>query len=138
MSQQNIGLVRTGYAAFGRGDIPGFLALLDENVDWKTPGLDDLPTAGTRRGPAEVAQFFGVLNQLIDFEEFQPEAYFADGDRVVVLGTARIRVKGGSGQTLTEHWCHTFTIRSGKIVAFYEYLDTAPFAAELRMAGARA
>ena len=138
MSQQNIGLVQSGYAAFGRGDIPAFLSLLDANVEWTTPGMPDLPTAGTRRGPAKVGEFFGILTQLLDFELFEPQAYFADGDRVVVLGTARTRVKGGSGKPLVEDWCHVFTVRNGKIVAFYEYLDTAPFAAELKTAGARA
>jgi ketosteroid isomerase-like protein len=138
MSQQNIGLVQSGYAAFGRGDIPGFLSLLDADVEWITPGLPELPTAGTRRGPTQVAEFFGVLTQLIEFEDFEPRAFFADGDRVVVLGTARTRVKGGSGQWLVENWCHVFTIRNGKIVAFFEYLDTAPFAAELNAATARA
>ena len=136
MSQHNIGLVQSGYEAFGRGDIATFLSLLDANVEWTTPGTSDLPTAGTRRGPAQVGEFFGVLSQLIDFEHFEPQTFFADGDRVIVLGTARTRVKGGSGQSLTEHWCHAFTIRDGKITAFYEYLDTAPFAAELKTAGA--
>ena len=138
MSQQNIGLVQSGYAAFGRGDIPGFLSLLDANVEWTTPGPSDMPTAGTRRGPAQVGEFFGVLAQLLEFEHFEPTAYFAEGDRVVVLGTARTKVKGGSGNPLVEDWCHAFTIRNGKIVAFFEYLDTSAFAAELKMVGARA
>jgi ketosteroid isomerase-like protein len=138
MSQQNISVVQNGYAAFGRGDIPGFLSLLDAHVEWTTPGTSDLPTAGTRRGPAQVGEFFGVLDQLVAFEHFEPQSFLTDGDRVVVLGTARSKVKGGSGKSLVEHWCHVFTVRNGKIVAFFEYLDTAPFAAELKMAGARA
>ena len=138
MSQQNIGLVQRGYEAFGRGDIPAFLSLLDANVEWTTPGTFDLPTAGTRRGPAEVGEFFGILAGLVDFEHFEPQTFFADGDRVIVLGTARSKVKGGSGRSLTEHWCHAFTIRNGKIATFYEYLDTAPFAAELKTVTARA
>ena len=138
MSQQNIDLVQQGYAAFGRGDMPTFLSLLDANIEWTTPGMSDLPTAGTRRGPAQVGEFFGVLSELVDFEHFEPQAFFADGDRVVVLGTARTKVKGGSGQSLTENWCHTFKVRNGKIVEFFEYLDTAPFAAELKTVGARA
>ena len=39
MSQQNIELAKAGYAAFGRGDIPGLLSLLDAGIEWKTPGL---------------------------------------------------------------------------------------------------
>jgi ketosteroid isomerase-like protein len=138
MSQQNIGIVQDGYAAFGRGDIPGFLSLLDPNVEWTTPGLSDLPTAGTRRGPAQVAEFFGVIASLIDFETFEPKTFLTDGDRVIVLGTARSKVKGGSGRPLVDEWCQVFTFRNGKFATFFEYLDTAPFAAELKTVGARA
>ena len=137
MSQQNIDVVQNGYAAFGRGDIPGFLSLLDANVEWKTPGSADLPLAGTRRGPAQVAEFFGLLAQIVEFEHFEPQTFIADGDRVVVLGMDRIKIKGGSGKSLSEPWCHVFTVRNGKIVAFQEYFDTAAVAAELKTAGAR-
>ena len=137
MSQQNIGVVQEGYAAFGRGDIPGLLSLLDDSVEWKTPGAADLPTAGTRRGRSEVGAFFGTLNEIIEFEAFEPRSFLADGDRVVVVGTDRYKVKGGSGKSLTEEWCHIFTIKDGKIVAFQEYIDTSALAAELKSTAAR-
>ena len=137
MSQQNIGVVQSGYAAFGRGDIPGLLSMLDASVEWRTPGASDRPTAGTRRGPAEVGDFFRALNELIEFEQFEPQSFLADGDRVVVLGVDRFKVKGGSGKSLAEAWCHVFTVRDGKIVAFQEYIDTAALAAELKTAAAR-
>jgi ketosteroid isomerase-like protein len=138
MSQENIGVVQQGYAAFGRGDIPGLLSLLDANVEWKTPGSADLPTAGLRRGHAQVADFFRTLSELLDFEHFEPQSFLADGDRVVVLGVDRFKVKGGSGKSLTEEWCHVFTVRGGKVIAFMEYIDTAGLAAELKMAAASA
>lgn len=137
MSQQNIGVVQGCYAAFGRGDIPGLLSTLDASIEWKTPGASDLPTAGTRRGHAEVADFFRVVNELIDFEHFEPQTFLADGDRVVVLGIDRYKVKGGSDKALAEAWCHVFTVRGGKIVSFEEYIDTAALAAELKTAAAR-
>ena len=131
MSQSNIDIVQSGYAAFGRGDLDGLLSLLDANVEWKTPGASDLPTAGTRRGHAQVREFFGVLNELFDFEHFAPLSFIADGDRVVVLGEDRLKVKG-TGKTLSEEWCHIFTIQNGKVVAFQEFMDTAAFTAELK------
>ena len=136
MSQQNIDLVQSGYAAFGRGDLDGLIATLDHDVEWKTPGAADLPTAGVRRGHAQVREFFGVLSDAIEFEHFEPQTFIADGDRVVVLGFDRFRVKGGE-RTISEPWCHVFTIRNGKIVAFQEFLDTAALAAELKAATAR-
>ena len=138
MSQENIGLVQKGYDAFGRGDINGLLSLLDANVEWTSPGASDLPTAGTRRGLAQVGEFFKTVGEIFEFESFEPQTFIADGDRVVVLGVDQIKVKGGSGKQLKESWCHVFTIRNGKISAFQEYIDTAAFAAELKTVGARA
>lgn len=137
MSQQNIGLVQSGYAAFGRGDIPAFLTLLDASVEWKTPGPSDLPTAGTRRGPAQVGEFFGTLAGIMDFEQFEPQTFIADGDKVVVVGREKFKVKA-TGKTISGDWCHVFTVRNGKIVAFHEFLDTAALTAELKTASARA
>ena len=137
MSQQNIDLVQSGYAAFGRGDIPAFLSLLDANIEWKTPGPADLPTAGTRRGPAQVGEFFGTLVGIIDFEHFEPTTFLADGDKVVVIGHEKFKVKA-TGKSITGDWCHVFTIRNGKVVAFHEFLDTASLVGELKTAGARA
>ena len=63
--QDNRALVQRGYDAFGRGDIEALLALLDDNVEWITPGPSDLPTAGRRRGRQQVAEFFkGVDSSL--------------------------------------------------------------------------
>jgi ketosteroid isomerase-like protein len=138
MSQQNISVVQQTYEAFGRGDVPGLLSLLDSNVEWTTPGADDLPTAGTRRGAAQVGEFFKTIGELLEFDSFEPQTFIADGDRVVVLGVDRVRVKGGSGKSLNEAWCHVFTIRDGRIAAFREYMDTAAFAAELKAITARA
>ena len=135
MSQSNIDIAQSGYVAFGRGDLDGLVSLLDANVEWKTPGTSDLPTAGTRRGHAQVREFFGLLNELFDFEHFAPLSFIADGDRVVVLGEDRVKVKG-TGKTLSEDWCHVFTIRDGKVVAFQEFMDTAALAAELKAAAA--
>ncbi len=132
MSQQNIELVQRGYAAFGNGDIDGLLATMHEDVEWKTPGAADLPTAGSRRGHAEVRKFFKVIDELIEFESFEPQRFIADAERVVVLGVDKFKVKGGSGKTINESWCHVFTIRDGRVVAFQEYIDTAGLAAELK------
>ena len=137
MSQQNIELVQSGYAAFGRGDVPGLIALFDSNIEWKTPGPSDLPTAGTRRGHSQVADFFGTLGQMFDFEQFEPHTYVADGERVVVLGRETFTVKA-TGTRHNSEWCHVFTIRDGRVIAFQEYFDTAALVADLKNAVARA
>ena len=135
--QNNLGLVRMGYDAFGRGDIDGLLNLLDDNVEWSTPGPSDLPVAGTRRGRQAVGEFFKALTETFETLDFQAKEFLAQGDRVVVLGTDKSRVRA-TGKTLDFNWAHSFVIKDGKIVNFREYGDMSAVVAELRTAGARA
>ena len=122
--QDNRALVQRGYDAFGRGDIEALLVLLDDNVEWITPGPSDLPTAGRRRGRQQVAEFFKGVR-------FEPESFVSEGDRVVVLGSETTRFKA-TGKVLDMRWAHVFTVRNGKVVAFEEYQDTSALMAELR------
>jgi uncharacterized protein len=80
-------------AAFGRGDIEALLALLDENVEWITPGPSDLLTAGRRRGRQQVAEFFQAVDRLFEIQRFEPQTFVSEGDHVVVLGSETTRVK---------------------------------------------
>jgi ketosteroid isomerase-like protein len=131
MSQQNLETVRKGYEAFGRGDLDTLLGLFDENIEWVTPGPSDFPLAGTRRGRQQVADFFGVLDGVLEIQEFAPKTFLADGDKVVVLGVDTSRVKA-SGTVISSDWAHVYTFKGGKIVAFQEYTDTAATVAALR------
>lgn len=137
MSQQNIELVRSSYAAFGRGDLDGVLATMDPDIEWTTPGGPEIPFAGARRGAGQVREFFNTLSEVLDFEQFEPQTFLADGDQVVVFGIDRVRVKA-TGNVISDAWCHSMTVRNGKIVRFREYIDTAALAAEFKTAGARA
>ena len=134
--QQNIDLVRRGYEAFGRGDLNTLLGLMDDNVEWYSPGPAELPTAGTRRGRQEVAAFFKTLTDVFEIQRFEPRAFLADGDRVVVLGEDTAKIKA-TGKVINDFWAHAFTVGNGKIVAFHEYLDTSAVVAELRTAQMR-
>jgi ketosteroid isomerase-like protein len=40
--QENLQVVHQAYEAFGRGDVPGVLAMLTEDVEWSTPGPPDV------------------------------------------------------------------------------------------------
>jgi hypothetical protein len=131
--QQNLNVVRQGYAAFARGDIPCLLTLLDPQVQWTTPGPADLPTAGSRRGHAAVDDFFRSLTAVGDILRFEPKEFIAQGHRVIVLGDDTMRVKA-TGKSVEGRWTHVFTLRQGKIVDFDEFGDVSALVAELRSA----
>ena len=135
--QQNLELVRQGYAAFGRGDIEGIVKLLDSHVSWVTPGPEDVPTAGTRRGHAAVRQFFATLLSTFDITSFEPRDFLTQGDKVVVLGNSAEGPRG-TGRTVDFRWVHIFTVRNGLVVSFEERADVSALVEELRAAQARA
>lgn len=135
MNESNpIQIVQDAYAAFGRGDVPGVLALLSADVVWDHPQPDAIPWGGTRRGHAEVTGFFQALGGAVDVLAFEPRQFVAQGDTVVVLGSERMRVRA-TGREYHTAWAHTFTIRGGKISAFAEHTDTAAIIAALRSGG---
>lgn len=125
-TQENVQVVKDGYAAFGRGDIQGLLALMAEDVEWQIPGAG-LPLAGTYRGRNGVANFFQKLAADVDILDFQPREFVSDGDRVLVIGWERTRVKA-TNRTAEVDWIMSFTVRNGKVATFREYTDTKAIA----------
>ena len=125
--QENVQLVKEGYAAFSRGDIPGLLALMAEDVEWIIPGAG-LPLAGTYRGRDGVANFFQKLSAQSEVLEFQAREFVAEGDRVLVVGWERFKVKA-TNRTAEVNWIMSFTVRNEKVASFREYTDTKAIAA---------
>ncbi len=123
--QENVQVVQQAFAAFGQGDIPAVLKLLADNVHWHAFGPSKiLPWAGTYNGPEQVGQFFMALGGAIEFQQFEPREFIAQGDRVVALGHSRYTIRA-NGRVVEQDWMMVFTIRDGKI-ADYQYLeDTA-------------
>ena len=121
---ENLEVVRSVYAAFGQGNLEGILARLDPQVSWRTPGSPGLPTGGLRHGVAAVREFFGLLLNTFDIQDFRPADFLAQGDKVVVLGTSREGPKG-TGRLVDFRWVHVFTLRNGRIVEFEEPADVS-------------
>lgn len=124
-------LIQDMYAAFGRGDLNGLLAPLSKDVDWTFFGSPAIPFAGTFRGPEGVQKFFGALMGTADVLDFQIEDFLADGDKVVVLGREKIKVKA-TEKTWETRWAHVFTVAGGKVASFREYSDSEAVAAAYR------
>ena len=132
MSNANVTTVQSMYAAFGKGDIATIIAALTPEIDWQSVGRpSDFPTFGPRKGPKEVGEFFKTVAATNDFSEFSPPEFYADGDKVFVLGYYAITLKK-NGKKIASDWCHIFTFSGGKVVKFREFLDTAVAAEAFR------
>ena len=121
---QNVDVVQQGYEAFGRGDIPAVLELLTDDVEWTEQGPSVIPFAGTFRGREGIAEFFTLLDETLEFEQFEPRKFVGQGDTVVVVGYERGLVKP-TGRTFETEWAHVYTLRDGKIATGLFLEDTA-------------
>jgi ketosteroid isomerase-like protein len=124
----NVGVVQQAYEAFGRGDIPAVLDLLTDDVEWTLQGPSVLPFAGTFRGREGIAAFFSVLGETLEFEQFEPREFVAQGDAVVVIGYERSVVKQ-TDRSFEQEWAHVYTLRDGKIATGRFFENTAAEAA---------
>jgi ketosteroid isomerase-like protein len=125
MSQTNITFVQAMYAAFSRGDVDAIVQGCTPDIDWKSGGgKEDFPSFGPRKGAAEVRGFFHTVAEQLDFSEFSPQEFYADRDKVFVLGQYAAAMKK-NGNRISAEWCHVFTFRDGKVEKFREFTDTA-------------
>ena len=122
--QTNVDVVQQIYAAVGSGDIPALLSLLTDDVEWTLRGPSVIPWAGPRRGREGVAEFFSLIGETLEFEQFEPREFVAQGDTVVVLGYERSLVKP-TGRTFEQEWAHVYTLKDGKIAKARFIEDTA-------------
>ena len=123
----NAEVVQGTYEAVGRGDIPALLDLLTDDVQWTFQGPSTIPFAGVRRGREGVAEFFSLVGENIEFQDFEPREFIAQGDTVVVLGFERSRIKP-TGRTFEQEWAHVYKLRDGKVAEFLALEDTAAHA----------
>ena len=129
--QENLRTVQQLFECFGRGDVPGLLRLLSDDVDWHIKGPASVPYFGPRTGHDGALDFFAKLGTSVEFESFTPETFLAGGDHVVVIGSERGRVRA-TGKSFENPWIMAFTLRDGKITRFRSYEDTAAVAEAFR------
>ena len=128
MSDVNISLVQSIYAAFGRGDVPTILEALAPDVDWQVNGrIEDYPLFGGWKGRERVRSFLSLVAETEDFLEFTPREFHVAGDKVFVTGRCAGTIRRTRRPFVCE-WIHIFGVRDGKVAMFREFTDTAQFA----------
>ena len=123
---ENTKVVQDAYAAFGRGDIPALLGYMADDVHWQPVigAARHVPFSGERQGKASVAEFFRLVAESEDFQQFEPREFVAQGDKVVAIGHYRAVTKS-TGKGFGSDFVMVFTLHAGKIVAFQEFTDSA-------------
>ena len=90
------------------------------------PG-EDWPLAGTHRGRAGVANAFQKASKEVPFSYPEPPEYIAQGDRVLVVGFAKGKIKA-TNKAFEDHFVFAITVRDGKLTKIREYIDTQALA----------
>jgi uncharacterized protein len=129
-TEKNVQTVKDFFAAIGRGDREGLLALVAEDIEWIIPG-EDWPLAGTRRGHAGLADLLETASKTMETST-EPREYVAQGDRVLVVGVATGKIKA-TNKPFKDDWVFAITVRNGKVTKIREYIDTQALARASQM-----
>jgi uncharacterized protein len=124
--QKNVQVVKDFFAAMGGSGRQGLLALCAEDIEWIIPG-EDWPLAGTHRGQAGLADLLQKASKNMETSYPKPPEFVAQGDRVLVVGFARGKVKA-TNRTFEDHFVFAITVRNGKLTNIREYVDTQALA----------
>jgi ketosteroid isomerase-like protein len=130
-TEKNVQTVKDFFAAIGRGDREGVLALVAEDIEWIIPG-EDWPLAGTRHGHAGLADLVKTQSETMETSLMEPREFVAQGDRVLVVGFARGKIKA-TNKTWEDDWIFAITVRDGRLTSIREYIDTQALARASQM-----
>jgi ketosteroid isomerase-like protein len=116
-------IIHDAYEAMKRGDIKGFIGVLDPEIEVREP--DALPYGGTYKGIDALMGMFAKAGPLLDSSQLIVDELTGDGDKVVAV--LRIPLRGGAGEALiSEHW----TLHEGKATRLQVFwFDTSIVAA---------
>jgi len=128
MAEKNIDIVKSAYAAFGRGDIQTVLGLMTPDATIGIVGRrKDAPFLGIFSGPGGAAEFFQQLLQAHEIHSFEPMRFLAAENEVFVWGHYRWTMRQ-SGASKDTEWLHVLTLQDGKVVQWRGHNDTAMLA----------
>ena len=129
--EKNVQVVKDFFAAIGRRDKEGLLALSAEDLEWIIPG-EDWPLAGTHRGHAGLETLLQKANETVETSYPEPPEFIAQRDRVLVIGFAAGKIKA-TNRTFEDHWVFAITVRNDKVKKIREYVDTQALARASQM-----
>ena len=119
-------VVASLYAAFGSGDLPTVLGLMDSEIQWhEAEGSPYMPSGEAWVGPdAVVSNLFVRMGEDWNGFAVHPGSYHDAGDVVAVEGRYTAEHQE-TGRSLDAQFCHVWTVKGGKITKFQQYVDTA-------------
>lgn len=123
----NVSIIKQGYENFAQGNIPGILAIWDENIKWM--GAKSFPMFeggdGVVVGAQNVLQqVLAKIPELYDGFNIDVKALFGSGDKVVMEGFYT-GVWKATGKSFVANAVHIWDLKDGKVTRYFQAVDTA-------------
>jgi len=126
MSEKNIQTVREIYAAFMRGDLPGVMQHMSD--DLRAFGVVSeqnlIPWHIQITKKQDVPKFFKAVAESSDITRFEPRDFAAGGDHVYCCVSLDVTFKPHGRKVTLDNMQH-FTFKDGKVVEWRGAEDTA-------------
>ena len=120
MSQENVEIVRRGHEAFREAGEEAIFEYLDAGIDL-TP-VAELLDSETYHGHEGVRRYFQTMRDAFGDFGWEPQEFVDLGDHVLVA-TRFFAAGRGSGVPVEAMVYNVWTVRRGKAVRVYGYLD---------------
>jgi uncharacterized protein len=121
--QSNLDATQCLFTAFGAGDIPAIIELLDNDIVIEFYGPPVIPYAGTYRGTAEARRFFETVLSSVRINQFDAEEMLATADKVIVTGHLNLTTLR-TGREIDSDFVHVITLRNDKWLRFRDFMNT--------------
>ncbi len=122
---ENTGIIQGVYDSFSKGDIPSVLGALDANVIWNEAENNAYADGNPYIGPDAVLK--GVFQRVGSEHEYfkLADIQLHEMSNNQVLATMRYQAKlNKNGAIINAQAAHLWTLKSGKVIAFQQYVDT--------------
>ena len=133
----NLKTVAGIYESFGKGDVPGILAVLADDVEWESWADNSAVKAGVpwltpRHGKDDVVHFFETAGQM-KITDLQVLNMMEGGNEVAVSFILETDLPAWGGGHYRDEEIHLWTFNDqGKVVRLRHYVDTAKHIAAFR------
>ena len=131
-TEKNIKTIQQMYADFGGGNISGILDVVADNATWIQLGYPDLPFGSNGMTKKEIPGFFKKLADSVDYTNFEPREFIAEGNKVIVIGYHEGKTKP-KGVQFGHEWIMVWKFNEeGKVTYSKVFTDTNELAKGFR------
>lgn len=135
-AHDNKGILKQAYDTWHDtkgGSVDHWLSILDDNVDFRSlaDGEGGLNFTRTVESRADMERYFEGLTADMEMIHYTVDRYIAEADTVVAVGKTAWRVKA-TGKEFETPKVDVVRFEDGRIVAFFEYYDTAKIQAAIQ------